>query len=158
MLTLELGKGIRRTIDESALSAEVLAHAIHKGLENIIKDTHASYKKDMTNFLELSEAAVDKKIDALLKGELRTTSARGPRAVDAVAKEMKRLATQAVTDAAVKKYGNAAVKGVKAEVMRIMVENYTRKHESDLRKVAEANLAKIEEAADDVDLGGLGLD
>jgi len=82
-VTLTLGKGIGRSVDltefgfDGSLSP-VAVHIATKGLENVVKDTHAGItKKDNpSDFMALSEAAVDKKLAALRAGDLRTVSTR----------------------------------------------------------------------------------
>ena len=83
MVTLQLGKEIGRSVDlvEFGFPADlgpVATHIAVKGLENVVKDTHAGItKKDNPkDFRELSEAAVDKKLAALKAGDLRTVSTR----------------------------------------------------------------------------------
>ena len=87
MITLQLGKDITRTVDMSdfgfedwELMTDVARHIAHKGLENVVKDTHASItKKDNPkDFQELSEAIVDKKLDALRNGDLRVIGTANP--------------------------------------------------------------------------------
>ena len=76
MITLNLGKGIVRTVDPSKLNAAVKDHCVYLGLKNCIQDVHAQFtKKDHPDtFKKLSEAAVDRKIAALYNGELRTST------------------------------------------------------------------------------------
>ena len=81
-VTLQLGKSIGRTVDLADFGfgdqlSPVAIHLATKGLENVVKDTHAGItKKDNPNFMELSEQAVDKKLAALRAGDLRTVSTR----------------------------------------------------------------------------------
>jgi len=82
MVTLQLGKAIARTVDLADFGfgelSPVAQHIAIKGLENVVKDTHAGItKKDNPNdYQELSEAAVDKKLTALRAGDLRTIATR----------------------------------------------------------------------------------
>jgi len=86
MITLSLGKDITRTVDMSDFGFDwddmspVAQHIAHKGLENVVKDTHASItKKDNPkDYQELSEAIADKKLDALRNGDLRVISSANP--------------------------------------------------------------------------------
>ena len=87
MITLSLGKDITRTVDPSEFGivnwddlSDVARHCFHKGLENVVKDTHASItKKDNPrDYMELSEAIVDKKLDALRNGDLRVIGTANP--------------------------------------------------------------------------------
>jgi hypothetical protein len=82
-VTLQLGKEIGRVVElvDFGFPAEMSTVATHiavKGLENVVKDTHAGItKKDNPdNFMELSAAQCDKKLDALRAGDLRTISSR----------------------------------------------------------------------------------
>jgi hypothetical protein len=82
-VTLQLGKTIGRTVNLADFGfsdglSPVAIHLATKGLENVVKDTHAGItKKDNPHdFMALSEAAVDKKLAALKAGDLRTVSTR----------------------------------------------------------------------------------
>jgi hypothetical protein len=87
MVTLQLGKDITRTVDMSDFGFEswedmtpVAQHVAHKGLENVVKDTHAgiTIKDNPNDYYELSCAVIDKKLDALRAGDLRVVGAANP--------------------------------------------------------------------------------
>jgi hypothetical protein len=87
MRTLNLGKDITRTVDMADFGFDswdelspVAQHLAHKGLENVVKDTHAgiTIKDNPKDYMELSEAIVDKKLDALRAGDLRVVSSANP--------------------------------------------------------------------------------
>jgi hypothetical protein len=89
MLILTIGKGITLSIDETKIPAEVAAHCMVRGLQDILTDTHAGIKVGSDNFVELSRAAAEKKLAALMAGELRVASTRTS---DPVAREAKAIA------------------------------------------------------------------
>lgn len=85
-MILECGKGIQFALDHEKLEkllghANVLAHAIHKGLENIVKDTHAGVKKDdyalEEDWKQASRNKAEVKLGALMDGELRIVRSGG---------------------------------------------------------------------------------
>jgi len=87
MITLYLGKDITRSVDMVDYGFEswddmtpVAQHIAHKGLENVVKDTHAgiTIKDNPKDYRELSESIVDKKLDALRNGDLRAMGATNP--------------------------------------------------------------------------------
>lgn len=99
MLNVEIGKGLTIEVDGEALRehAPVWNHVVYIGLRNILMDAHASAKagdfESPEEYRKASLTMAQKKLDAMTRGELRTTQS-GPRAshVDPVAAEALRLA------------------------------------------------------------------
>lgn len=79
-MLVNVGKGIERDIDHTKLPQAALDHAIYIGLRNVLMDAHASITTDeYPNADErraAAEAMVDKKLAALMSGEVRVASTR----------------------------------------------------------------------------------
>jgi hypothetical protein len=95
-MKVNVGRGIERDVDTSALSEDVMAHVVYIGLRNILMDAHASAAKIVEkgggDVQAVAEAMVDKKLAALRAGEIRVAGER-TRTTDPVKREAKRLAT-----------------------------------------------------------------
>ena len=94
LITLELGKDIERVVDPADygmrdfdLLSSVAQHIFHIGLENVVKDSHASITKIKfpETYRRLSEIRADEKLAALRSGEVRKMT-RGNHTATAVAK------------------------------------------------------------------------
>ncbi len=95
-MKVNVGRDITREVETERLNDEVMQHVIKIGLRNILMDSHAGVAKDGGTEAEIkarAEAIVDKKLDALYAGEVRTTGER-TRTGDPVKREAKRLATE----------------------------------------------------------------
>jgi hypothetical protein len=99
-MQVNVGKGIELSIDHTALPETALNHAIMIGLRNILMDSHASITTDEYPNADEREAAaramVDKKLDALMRGEVRVQSTREG---DPVRAEAMRMATDIIKSA-----------------------------------------------------------
>lgn len=96
-MQVNVGKGIELAIDHTALPETALNHAIMIGLRNILMDSHASITADEypdeTARKAAAQAMVDKKLAALMSGEVRVASTREG---DPVRAEALRMATDIV--------------------------------------------------------------
>lgn len=155
-MIVNIGKTIELDVNVEALPANALEHVIRIGLRNILMDSHAGVNaKAMPELtaeqvVAQSKAVAEKKLAALLAGEVRVAGQRATRAsVHPVAAEMAKLATTRVKDA-------LRAKGLKVadykDQMERLVAGYTAKHAEKLRADAEAIVAANREAGDDLDL------
>jgi hypothetical protein len=159
-MIVNIGKGIELDINAEALPANALEHVIRIGLRNILMDSHAGINSkampDLTadDVVAQSRGVAEKKLAALLAGEVRVARSGVREATDPVGAMMARIAKEKVL-AAVRAKGikPAAVKDRIAE----LVGQYTQKHGDALRAEAQRRVAEAESAADQVDLSGLDL-
>ena len=154
-MQVNVGKGIELSIDETALPRAALSHAIMVGLRNILMDSHASITKDEYPDDAEREAAaramVDKKLAALMSGEVRVSTAREG---DPVRAEALRSAT-AVIVAALKKAGKIKKSAdVDAKLLREKAAELVAAKPEFLAKARETVEARKNA---DVDLADIGL-
>lgn len=87
-MDVNIGKDIVLAVDVEKLPAGPLAHVIYIGLRNILMDAHASIKSSEYETTEAYQAAsaamAEKKLAALLAGEVRATSGSRTRVGDPV--------------------------------------------------------------------------
>jgi hypothetical protein len=111
MITLELGKvnvdfgrGIKREVDLASLPKNVLERALYLGIYNMGKDAYAAAteKANPGDFREKSAVMVDRKIAAMISGDLRV-NAGGPRESDPVRSEARRLCVAKIKSGLAKK-------------------------------------------------------
>lgn len=103
MTKVNIGKGIELEVDFANMPQTALDHIMYIGARNILMDSHASITKE-SNPDDLTDAATamaEKKLAALMSGEVRVS---GSREGDPVRAEALRSAT-AVIVAALKKAG-----------------------------------------------------
>ncbi len=153
-MQVNVGKGIELEIDHTALPANALSHAIMIGLRNILMDSHASITAeeypDATARADAARAMVDKKLSALMSGEVRVSSSR--ESVDPVRAEAMRMATAMVTAkirAAGKKVKDYEPAALKAAAQKLVTDDL-------LAKAAE-RVAETRAATPATDLADLGL-
>ncbi len=93
-MLVNVGKGIEKTIEPNDLPAAALAHVVMIGLRNVLMDSHASVTTeeypDANERKSVAEAMVDKKLAALMAGDVRVQSTREG---DPVRAEAIRMAT-----------------------------------------------------------------
>lgn len=98
MLNVEIGKGLTVAIETDKLQMQPNAweHIIKIGLRNILMDSHANVKRDDHEsdaaYRDASLAQAMKKLDALMRGEVRSNGTRRVSAVDPVTAEAMRMA------------------------------------------------------------------
>lgn len=155
-MQVNVGKGIELSIDHTALPEAALNHAIMIGLRNILMDSHASVtKEEYPNDDEREAAAramVDKKLAALMSGEVRVASSREG---DPVKAEAIRMASDIIKSALRKKgtkLSDVEPKAIREAAVRYLAtEAGAAITEKARERVAE------QRAASTVDLGDLGL-
>lgn len=106
-MNVNVGKGIEREIDVTVLPEAARYHILYIGLRNVLMDSHASITSDEYPDADerkaAAEAMVDKKLDALMRGEVRVQSTREG---DPVRAEAMRMAND-IIKAKIKKAGKA---------------------------------------------------
>jgi predicted NodU family carbamoyl transferase len=146
-MKVNVGRGIERDVDTSALAEDVMVHVVYIGLRNILMDAHAGAAKDGGTEAEIkarAEAIVDKKLDALYRGEIRTAGERS-RTTDPVKREAKRLATD---------YAKRRPdwKDLSASALAEKVTQLLALPNSQFMRIAEENVARM------ADLGEIDID
>jgi len=152
-MQVNCGKSIVLDIDHAALPKAALEHAIMIGLRNILMDSHASITAD--EYPDASEresaarAMVDKKLAALMRGEVRVQSTREG---DPVRAEAMRIAAD-IIKAALRKKGQK-IADVDPKAIR---EAAGKLIERDATITERAKARVAEQKAASVDLSDLGL-
>lgn len=77
-MDVNIGKGITLEVDDAALPANVIQHVVYIGLRNILMDAHASvtHESDGADYQANAKAVAEKKLAALMAGELRVAGTR----------------------------------------------------------------------------------
>jgi hypothetical protein len=137
-MNVNIGKGIELAVPAlDTLSPAVRDHIMYIGWRNILMDSHAGVTAEKsTDVVGESKAIAEKKLAALIAGEVRTASFR---TVDPVKREMLRLATEAV-EKAIRAKGKK-VSDFDAAVRRAKAESVMDKFAVQARKNVEANNA-----------------
>lgn len=134
MTTINIGKDLTIDVDFDALPANALQHLLAIGARNVLMDAHASITKDEPDFAAKSLAVAEKKLAALMSGEVRVSSTRE---TDPVKAEALKIATRMV-EAAIRKAGGK-VGDYDAKSIR---ESATGLIDDAMMKVATENVAK----------------
>lgn len=94
-MDVNIGKTITMSVDTDKLPKAAMDHVIYIGLRNILMDAHASATKDEhgDEYVTIARAMSEKKLAALMAGEVRVS---GSREGDPVRAEALRLATDAI--------------------------------------------------------------
>jgi hypothetical protein len=94
-MQVNIGKGITVDVTVESLPAKAMEHVIYIGLRNVLMDAHANVTEKEypveADRLAAARAMADKKLAALMAGEVRKVAERGPRG-DSVMREALRLA------------------------------------------------------------------
>ena len=142
-MDVNVGRGITLAVDADRLSADVMKHVVYIGLRNILMDAHANATKKSGAGPDEARALSEKKLDAMYRGEVRTTTHR---AGDEIAREVLKIAVERVKARIAelgKKLGDYDVKKLAADLAA--------KNADEFRELAESRLA-------DVKAVGVGLD
>jgi len=149
-MLVNVGKGIEREIDVAKLPQAALDHAVYIGLRNVLMDSHASITTDeYPNTAErtaAAEAMVDKKLAALMSGEVRVQSTREGDPVRAEAIRMATDQIKAIIKKAGKKVADYDAKAIREKaVARVTPEllALARKRVDENRAVDVGSLADI---------------
>lgn len=151
---VNVGKGIELEIDATALPQAAMDHVVMIGLRNVLMDSHASITADEYPDPAEREAAaramVDKKLAALMSGEVRVASGRTSSAdpVRAEAMNMALVILKGKIRAAGKKVGDYEAKAIREAAAKLITPELLAKA---AERVAETK------AIDTGDLAELGL-
>ena len=101
-MKVNIGKGLEIDVDVNGLPAPVMQHVVMIGLRNILMDSHASVtaKDNPDDYREKSLAVAEGKLEAMMKGELRSNGTPRTRTLDPVSKEAKALANDVMRKSA----------------------------------------------------------
>lgn len=110
-MKVNIGKGLELDVNVESIPANAMAHVVYIGLRNILMDAHASVTTDEADYVEKARAASEKKLAALMAGEVRVVSSREG---DPVKAEAVRIASGIVKNAIRKKGGKLADYDAKA--------------------------------------------
>ena len=156
MLHVDIGKQLAFDLDDAAIAQlesheAVRNHMRYIALRNILMDCHASCKKedypnDEVTWRNNSKAMAEKKLAAMLAGEIRSNSS-GPRvsSLSPIDAEARRLARVAV-------YAHAKAKGVTdKEKIAAAIAKYAAKPETIATATANVEAAKAL-VTDDIEL------
>lgn len=102
-MQVQIGKGIALEVAVDELSPAVMDHVVYIGLRNILMDAHASatVAEHGESYVDVARGMAEKKLAAMLAGEVRTTASREG---DPVRAEAIRIATDQIK-AAMRKAG-----------------------------------------------------
>lgn len=150
-MDVNIGKGITLDVSWEDLPQNALEHVIYIGLRNILMDAHASITKDEypdpDHLMATAEALAERKLSALMKGEVRVAGTRSR--VDQVMAEAIRLAT-AMVKKGLQKAGKRLADYKPAE-LRAAAEKLVAKNPS-LVTQAEANIAALAELDAEIEI------
>ena len=151
-MEINVGKGLSIDVNANALPANVMDHVVYIGLRNILMDSHAGISTDEADYQAKARATVEKKLQAMLNGEVRVA---GTREGDPVKAEAMRLATEAVK-AMLRKAGKK-VSSYDAKSIRDASRQYLERT-PELIETAKARVEQAKAAiGDGADLADLGL-
>jgi hypothetical protein len=153
-MKVNVGKGIELDINETTLPKAAIDHVVMIGLRNILMDSHASITADEypgeAERKAAAEAMVAKKLDALMRGEVRVASSREG---DPVRAEALRSAT-AVIIAALKKAGTIKkAADIDAKLLREKAGELVAKKPEFMEKARETVEARKSATVDLADIG-----
>lgn len=154
-MLVNIGKSIELDIDHTALPEVALQHVIMIGLRNVLMDSHAGVTAEKVgpdgDVAAESKAVALKKLDALMRGEVRVS---GSREGDPVRGEAIRSAS-AVIVAALKKAGQIKkVADIDSKLLREKAIELVGKKPEFMEKAREVIAAR---KSAEVDLADIGL-
>ncbi len=136
-MDVQIGKGITIPVEFSTLPQAALDHVLYIGMRNILMDSHAGIATTEPDYQAKAQAVAEKKLAALMAGEVRVQSTREG---DPVKAEAIRIASDRIK-AALKKAGRK-VSDVDPKALRAKAVELVAKDESIMvmaaQRVAEA--------------------
>lgn len=152
--TVNVGKSINVEIDFTTMPQAALDHILYIGARNILMDSHASITSDEYPDADKRQAAasamVQKKLDALMAGEVRVQSTREGDPVRAEALRMATDIVKAKIKKAGKKVADYEAKAVREAALKLVTP--------ELLAQAKARVDETRAATpDDATLADLGL-
>lgn len=151
--TVNVGKSINVEIDFAALPQTAIDHILYIGARNILMDSHASITADeypdADARQEAASAMVQKKLDALMRGEVRVQSTRTS---DPYQTELNRLAMAELVKK-LRKAGKKAADYEKAALRGAADKLVT----DEMRALARKNVDTVVPVDESMSLSDLGL-
>lgn len=149
-MKVNIGKGIELDVNANALPANVMEHVVYIGLRNILMDSHASVTResDGENFVANAQAQAEKKLAAMMAGEVRVA---GTREGDPVRAEAIRIASDMIRTAlrkAGRKVSEVDAKALREKAVALIGQK------PDILEMARKRVDEARAAAD-IDLGDL---
>lgn len=151
-MLVNIGKDIELEIDYTELPTNAFEHVIRIGLRNILMDSHASITRESNpnDMQDAARAVAEKKLAALMTGEVRVS---GSREGDPVRAEAIRSAS-AVIVAALKKAGTIKkVADIDSKLLREKAVELVGKKPEFLEKARETIEARKSAQVDLADIG-----
>lgn len=138
-MIVNIGKGIELEVNATALPPVSMDHVVYIGLRNVLMDSHAGHTSDEEGYVELSRATAEKKLAALMSGEIRVAGTREGDPVRAEAIRLGTLAIRAAIKKAGKKVADVDPKAIREKAVGL-IEKYRAQAE---KNVAEAKSADV---------------
>lgn len=151
MTIVNIGKSIEMDVDFSKMPQAAIDHIMYIGARNVLMDSHASITKESNpdDLTDAARAMAEKKLAALMRGEVRVQSTREGDPVRAEALRMATDQIKAIIKKAGKKVSDYDAKAIREKALaRITPE---------LLELARARVEENRAATPDTDLADLGL-
>lgn len=150
-MKVNIGKNIEMDVDFSAMPQAALDHILYIGARNILMDSHASITKESSTDVEAdARAMADKKLAALMAGEVRVS---GSREGDPVRAEALRSATTVIV-AALKKAGTIKkTADIDGKLLREKAAELIGKNDAFMTQARETIAARKSATVDLADIG-----
>lgn len=152
MTKVNIGKGIEMDVDFVAMPQAALDHLLYIGARNVLMDSHASITKESNpnDTTEAATAMAEKKLAALMAGEVRVSTSREG---DPVRAEALRSAS-AVIVAALKKAGTIKkLADIDGKLLREKAGELVAKKPEFMEKARETIEARKSATVDLADIG-----
>lgn len=155
MTKVNIGKGIELDVDFSTMPQNAIDHILYIGARNVLMDSHAGInakaEPNLTpdDITAQSRAVAEKKLAALMAGEVRVQSTREGDPVRAEAMSMAVNIVKGKIKAAGKKVSDYEVKAIREAAAKIVTP--------ELLDAARARVEEVKSAEIGGDLADLGL-
>lgn len=155
MTTVNIGKGIEIEVDFTAFPTMAIDHIQYIGIRNILMDSHAGINAKVepdlsaSDIIDQSRATAEKKLAALLRGEVRVASTREGNPVRAEALRMATDIVKAKVRKAGKKISDYEPKAIREAAAKLITP--------ELLEAAKARVEEVADADSNADLADLGL-
>ena len=155
MTQVNIGKGIELAVDFANMPQNALDHLLYIGARNGLMDAHAGVNAkahpelDTPDIIAQSKAISEKKLAALMSGEVRVQSTREGDPVRAEAISMAVAIVKGKIKAAGKKVADYEVSAIRGAALKLVT--------SELMAKAAARVAEVKATDTGSDLAELGL-
>lgn len=155
MTQVNIGKGIELDVDFSAMPKNALEHLLYIGARNVLMDAHAGVNAKAQpelsdeDIVAQSRAISEKKLAALMSGEVRVQSTREGDPVRAEAIAMAVAIVKGKIKAAGKKVADYESKAIREAALKLVTP--------ELLTQAKARVDEVKSAAPTGNLADLGL-